>query len=995
MKMRNALILLVHVSCILALAALSEFHSFGQGIRSDRSLGGSSWQIAPQDDVKESGEEISKPDYNPSAWLPAQVPGTVFGSYVLAGKEKDPNYGDNIYKVDLKNYDRNFWYRTDFTVPADFKDGRIWLNLDAVNRDADIYVNGSKLGSMHGFLQRGRFDVTGLVHVGATNSLAVLDYVPVLPSVKQENYSSPSLICSKGWDWMPRVPGLNMGIYKDVYLTHTGDVSLIDPWIRTEQASPGSADLSLQADLANSSNAGVTGALVGEINPGHITFTQPVSLAPNETKTVNLTTTTTPSLHITNPHLWWPNGYGDPNLYTIHVAFREGSNVSDQKDVTFGIRKYTYDTDKKTLHFHINGVAIYPKGGSWGMAEYLLRCKASDYDTMLRFHREMNFNIIRNWMGMTPDEAFYDACDKNGIMVWDEFWLNSSGGLPADQGIFGANVVEKIKQFRNHACVALWCAENEATPPQPINDLLRNAVQTYDGNDRYYQENSHSNCLSGSGPWHDLDLKQYFKQGARGGGGDGSGYGMRSELGTAAFTNVESFKKFMPQQDWWPRDDMWNKHFFGPSARNAGPDGYFDDVKHRYGAARGVEEFCLKSQLLNFETNKAMFEGWLDHSDTDSAGLIIWMAQSAYPSFVWQTYDYYYDLTGAFWGAKSACEPIHIYWNENDDRIRVVNTSGKTMEGLTAEAQIYNLDGTQKFDKKSDSFTSAPDHVADCFTLSYPTDLSPTHFIRLRLTDGAGKLVSENFYWRGVDYLNFRGLAELKPVDLDVKSQSSRADGEEAITATVSDPAGSGAVAFAIRPMLIKPSNGDQILPVHVSDGFFSLLPGESRQVTFRFDPALIEGGKPKVEFVSYNNAFHDLPPFVDTSGNLALNKEVSASSSDIHANGADAVVDGNPNTRWLSTKVDPQWIMIDLEKSQAIGRVKLVWEKACATSYSIQVSDDAKTWTDIYTTTTGKGGTEDLTGLKGQGRYIRMFGTQRADPKGAYALSKFEVYGP
>ena len=206
--------------------------------------------------------------------MPAQVPGTVFVSYVLAGKEKDPNYADNIYKVDLKKYDRNFWYRTDFTVPVDFKGSHIWLNLDAVNRDADVYVNGSKVGSMHGFLQRGRFDVAKLVHVGATNSLAVLDYFPQVAD--HENANTPSFLCSKGWDWMPRVPGLDMGIYKDVYLTHTGDVSLVDPWIRTEQASAASAELSLQTELHNDSTTEVTGKLAGEINPGNITFTQPV-----------------------------------------------------------------------------------------------------------------------------------------------------------------------------------------------------------------------------------------------------------------------------------------------------------------------------------------------------------------------------------------------------------------------------------------------------------------------------------------------------------------------------------------------------------------------------------------------------------------------------------------------------------------------------------------------------------------------------------------------
>jgi hypothetical protein len=470
---------------------------------------------------------------------------------------------------------------------------------------------------------------------------------------------------------------------------------------------------------------------------------------------------------------------------------------------------------------------------------------------------------------------------------------------------------------------------------------------------------------------------------------------MRSELGTATFTDFDSFKKFMPKEDWWPRDDMWNKHFFGRSSSNAWPDTYFYDVKRRYGSAHGIEEFCLKSQLLSFETMKAMFEGWLDHSDTGSAGLIIWMGQSAYPSLVWQTYDYYYNPTGAFWGAKSACEPVHIYWNEDDDRIRVVNTSGRSAEGLTAEAQIFNLDGTRKFDRKSDPFTSTPDHVSDCFTLSYSADLSPTHFIRLRLTDASGKLISENFYWRGVTPQNFRALSELKPVKLHVTSNSSENNGENVITASVTNPADSQSVAFAIRPILMRPSTRQQILPAHVSDGFFFLPPGETKQVTFKFDPALAGGEEPKAEFLSYNNSFHELPPFVDKSGDLALDKNVTSSSSDILLNGPDAVTDGNPNTRWLSAKADPQWIMIDLEKVQAIGRVKLVWEKAYATSYSIQVSDDGTSWADIYSTTTGMGGTEELTGLKGNGRYIRMLGTQRVQPSYGYSLLAFEVYGP
>ena len=121
---------------------------------------------------------------------------------------------------------------------------------------------------------------------------------------------------------MPPVPGLDMGIYKDVYLSSTQDVTLNDPWVRTEKLSPDSADISVQTDLQNLSSADVQGTLEGEINPGKIAFSQPVTVKAGTTQTVTLTSATVPALHIANPKLWWPNGYGDPNLYTIKVPLR-------------------------------------------------------------------------------------------------------------------------------------------------------------------------------------------------------------------------------------------------------------------------------------------------------------------------------------------------------------------------------------------------------------------------------------------------------------------------------------------------------------------------------------------------------------------------------------------------------------------------------------------------------------------------------------------------
>jgi hypothetical protein len=830
------------------------------------------WQIAPQEEVKANGEQLSTTAFQPSDWIDGQVPGTVFGAYVLAGREPEPTYGDNIYKTDFKKYDRNFWYRTEFTAPASYGTGRIWLNFDGVNRDADVYLNGQKLGSMHGFFQRGLFDVTNVIRRDGKNVLAVLDYLPPIkptppstrpvkpptpytPMPRGENYSSPSFICSRGWDWMPPVPGLNMGIYKDVYLTNTADVSLIDPWIRTLVPSQSEGDISIQTDVANRSAAGVQGELVGQINPGNITFRKAVSIEPNSTATVKLDPSDTPALKIADPKLWWPNGYGEPNLYTCHLEFHAGSTVSDQKDITFGIKQYTYDTDNDIMHFHINGVRIFPKGGSWGMAEFMLRCNAKDYDTKLRFHKEENFNIIRNWMGMTADQAFYDACDKYGVMVWDEFWLNSSGGRPADLNIYQANVIEKIKQVRNHPSIVFWAADNEAAPPADISNPIAQAIKTYDGGDRRYSPNSRAGSLSGSGPWGNLDLKKYFV-GVPTGGGSKQAYGMRSELGTATFVSYDSFQKFMPQGTQWPENQMWNDHYYGKWAGNGRPATYTSSINQRYGKATDIKDFCWKAQLLNIETMKAMFEGWLDHSDKDSAGLIIWMSQSAYPSMVWQTYDYYYDLTGSFWGAKSACEPVHIYWNENDDRIRVVNTSGKQALGLHAEARIYNLDGSPK-SKQAADIDSSPTAVADCFKLDFPADLSAVHFIKLRLTDSDGKLVSENFYWRGTKYLDYSALTTLKPVQLAMTWKAGGTGETQTITADITNPANSATVALAIRPKLLKADSSEQILPVHMSDGYFSLAPGETKHLTLEFDTRDGGSGEPKLVLDCWNNVIN------------------------------------------------------------------------------------------------------------------------------------------
>ncbi|MEI6491623.1 MAG: sugar-binding domain-containing protein [Verrucomicrobiota bacterium] len=870
MKPKSHLLLLT----VLAVASIIRAAD-GEGITS---LSTNSWKVAPEGEVKETGEQISAPGFNSDKWLTAHVPGTAFVDYVIAGEEQDPNFGENVWKLggklERKKYDQNFWYRTGFEVPAEYFDGgKIWLNLDGVHRDGDVFVNGTKVGTMLGFFQRGRFDVTKLVKKAGPNALAVLAHIMEVPQDKGPdgrwnfNVSSPSLLCSRGWDWMPRVPGLNTGIYKDVYLSHTGDVSILDPWIRTDRLTATDADLSIQTELTNSSDKAVTGNLVGEINPGKIAFSKTVTLKPGETQTVTLKAADTPALRISNPKLWWPNGYGEPNLYTCKLEFRVADKVSDQRTGTFGIKKYTYEVKNDILHFSINGTPLFLKGGSWGLPEYLMRNRtAADYDTRVRLHKEQNFNVIRNWMGSVPDEAFYEACDKYGIMVWDELWLNAHDGDPRDIPVYHANVVEKVKQMRNHPSVCFWVAMNEGTPPPPVNDPLAEIIAKYDGNDREYHPCSNSGNLSGSGPWTNFDPPVYFRgtfvfNGVEKPPGKKEPYGMRSELGTAAFTSFDSFKKFMPNETWWPRNQTWDRHYFGPKARNAFPDNYQYKLGMHYGEPADIEDYCRKAQLFNLETMKGMFEGWLDHTDQNAAGLIIWMSHPAYPCFVWQTYDYYYDTTGAYWGAKTACEPVHIFWNSDANQIRVSNTSGKPVENLKADFWIFNMDGTQKAHQET-KLNIKPFEVVTCFNFPQVEGLSPTHFLRLRLTDPAGKIVSENFYWKGQNLLNYFGLSDMKPVTLSVSKPVPEAlpDGLTRLSVDVTNPANSGTVAFAIRPKPVRSATGEQVLPVYMNDGYFSLMPGETKHVIIEYNPANAGGESPKVEVECWNNFPHPKP---------------------------------------------------------------------------------------------------------------------------------------
>lgn len=756
---------MTNLKTVLLTACIALFACAGNAQTSRISLNSADdvvWQIKPQADVKGNGLEISTPGYNMGDYVPGVVPGVVFVAYVDAGKEKDPNFGSNIWNVDETFYNRPFWYRTEFKLPDTYKEGqRVWLHFDNTNRFADFYFNGKKLSGtpgstkdVSGHMIRTKYDVTDLVNKNGENAVAVLitDAEQKKTRDAKDQFgvrSSPTYLAAASWDWMPYVPGRLAGITGPAYVKITGDVTMEDPWVRSELPTLDKAEIYVTSNLRNASDKPQTATISGVIMPGNIKFAKQVTIPAKSTVKVGIDKEDFKKLIINNPKLWWPNGYGDPNLYTCDLTVTVDGKVSDTKDITFGIRKYEYkafDNEKgmPVLTFYINGQKLFLKGGNWGMSEYLLRSDRDEYETKIKLHKDLNYNMIRLWTGCVTDDDFYDMCDKYGIMVWDDFWLYVAYNSVEQPDAFLANARDKVRRLRNHPSIAIWCGANETHPEPKLDTVLRQIVAEEDFNDRMYKSSSNQDSLSGSGWWGNQPPRHHFQTSGSNLAfnkpaypyGINYGYGLRTEIGTATFPVYESVIKFIPENEQWPLptdqalkdgdSTSWNHHYFGKEASNANPVNYKNAVNEQYGESSGLEEFCEKAQLINIEVMKGMYEAWNDKMWDDATGILIWMSASAYPSFVWQTYDYYYDPSGAYWGAKKACEPLHVQWNSASNSIKAINTTREDLKNATVTATIYDINGKEMPAYGKSAKVNVPaSNIAEAFIMNFnPVNLA-------------------------------------------------------------------------------------------------------------------------------------------------------------------------------------------------------------------------------------------------------------------------------
>jgi hypothetical protein len=801
--------------------------------------------------VNEDARIVSKPGFNDEAWVAATVPGTVLVSYLNAGALPDPNFGDNLLMISDSFFWADFYYRNEFIAPPASQNQRAWLNFDGINWKADIFLNGEELGRIEGGFMRGRFDVTGRLRSGQKNALVVRIEKNATPgSLKEKTFESaganggalgadnPTYHASIGWDWIPTIPGRDTGIWNDVYLSVSGPVTIEDPFVTTALPLPDTtqADVSVEVTLRNNETQAVTGTLLGRF--GEVPFEMPVTVEASSRKTVKLGPSTHPALHLRNPRLWWPAGYGEPSLYDVELKFETADKaISDSKSFQSGVRQFAYSEDKGTLRIWINGRRFVARGGNWGFSEALLRYRAREYDVAARYHRDMNFTMIRNWVGQTGDNEFYEACDRNGIVVWQDFWLANPGDGPDpdDNGLFMRNARDTVLRIRNHPSIGLYCGRNEGYPPQPLEEGIRKTLAELHPA-VHYIPSSADEVVSGHGPYQAMPTKSYFEQRAT--------EQLHSEMGMPNIVTMDSLRAMMPAAAMWPQGRMWGLHDFCLNGAQGGAS-FRERIDKSYGGADNARDWVSLAQWVNYEGYRAMFEA----QSRNRMGLLLWMSHPAWPSFVWQTYDYYFEPTAAYFGSKKGAEPLHIQWNPLTESVEVVNYSGGRAPGLTAQVQILNMDGAVKWEKTA-SVDSAEDSTDSCIRMQYPAGLSAVHFLRLKLMRGAA-IVSENFYWRGLVEGDYRALRGLPKAKVEIATRVERQGGRWRLTSELHNASASPALMVVLKT--VREKSGDRILPAFYSDNYVNLMPGERCTIVAEVDHADTRGERPRAIVDGFN----------------------------------------------------------------------------------------------------------------------------------------------
>ena len=875
--------------------------------------------------IKDGGEVLSSVHYlTRDYWFPVNVPSTVLTGLVANKIYPDPYTGMNNmlipdasdsfnHQYGLERFShlpgepnpwkKPYWYRTVFSIPAADKGRHFQLIFKGINYRADVWLNGRLIADssrMVGMFAEFDLDASQAIRAGEENALAVKIYPldePGLPDTPQlkalEDFyenggptgdigKNVTMLSSVGWDWIPEVRDRNIGIWQPVFLRTTGQVVISKTQIITdlpELPDTGIAKISLNFLLSNNSSRVRHGSVTVTIRPENfmgpaIQFDREADVPASDSMVVHMSAGDIPSLLIHHPRLWWPNGYGQANLYRVRLQYTDGTGLSDDTSFVFGIRTVsssTVDVDGwMRRDFYVNGRRVHLVGGAW-VPDMMLNRDYRRYDYELRLCRNANVNLVRVWGGgLGETDDFYELADRYGLLVWQDFWItgDTNGGFkgsadwPLQTSVFVNNVVSTIYRIRNHPSLLVWTGGNEGHAREALYNAMRDNVAMLDGTRPFipcssgfskapkswkgsWPDDRPAGVYSG-GPYSWLDDAQYYRMVDA-----GKDWVFKDETGLPSQPPYNTLSKIIPdlvpdKNLPYPLNDSWGYH--DACTGNGKYDTYYKAMADRYGAPSGIRDFSEKMQLLNAGGYRSIFEA-AGHKLNATGGVMLWKLNAAFPSVIWQVYDWYLEPNAGYYFMQRACEPVHIQLNLDDSSVALINRTYVKRPDLHYEAEITGINGNPLYRKEGHAGLDTTD-VMEVLSLKDILRATPgISFVSLRLLDAAGKMVSQNVYWMSPGH-DFTALRKMPAAVVQVSVLRTERTADN-ITWTLRFSNDSHQLAFFLNPQVIK--DGEEVLPSYWSDNYFSIPAGKEVTVTVSCPATLVKGASPQLRLEGWN----------------------------------------------------------------------------------------------------------------------------------------------
>ena len=603
-----------------------------------------------------------------------QIPGSVYSFLLDAGKMENPHVGENELSA-LALMEEDYSFETTFDTGEEIlAQEHQAIVFDGIDTLAEVSLNGTVLGRADNFFRRWEWDVTGLLQ--ESGNVLRVDLDSPLRYIREKDAEQhfggsrhamkgfPQIRkphCMFGWDWGPRLP--DAGIWKDVTLIGFGKARL--------------EDVSIEQDHSDGVSVTVTAkASCGELD---------ISLTTPEGEVFSLENGT--PYKVKNPQLWWPNGLGDQPLYTVTVQLKENGELLEESKKRIGLRTLTIHREKdewgESFAHEVNGIRFFGMGANYIPEDNVVsRITPERTRRLLEDSKACHFNVIRVWGGgWYPNDFFYDLCDELGLVVWQDMMYACANYNLTDEfeESITAETVENVRRIRHHACLGLWCGNNEM-------EWLANDKK-YDGNDvtkayyirmfeqiipkilkkedphTYYWPSSPSSGGSFDEPnspyrgdvhnwevWHSgVPFSEYRKYCFR----------YLSEFGFQSFPCLQTVAGFAEKKDWNVFSRVMERH-----QRNEGANGkILQYLSMTYLYPSTFENLLYASQLLQADAIRYGVEHFRRNRG-QCMGAIYWQLNDIWPVASWASLDYHGRWKALHYVARRFFAPIMLSCKE-------------------------------------------------------------------------------------------------------------------------------------------------------------------------------------------------------------------------------------------------------------------------------------------------------------------------------------------